>query len=193
VAETQTFDPASRAIPYIDEGEGPVGLILIPERGLDGDALGVIAHYLAEEAGFRVVRIGSRADSDGSEGAVGMSERADDVAALIDHLDLVGTWVGGHGSGGTVARAVAAEHSDRVNGLLLLAVEEEQIPLPSAMPVLIIQGADDAVTPPANGERLHSTAPDRASIAAIDRGDHLFPMTHPVETAVIIEEYLDWD
>ena len=193
MAETQIFEPAGRAIPYIDEGEGPTSLILIPERGLDGDALGVIAHYLAEEAGFRVVRIGSRTDSDGSETVGAMSERADDAAAVIDHLDLGGSWIGGHGTGGTVARAVAAGHSDRVNGLLLLAVEDEQIPLPSSMPVLIIQGTHDAITPPANGERLQSTASDRASIAAIDRGDHLFPMTHPVETAVIIEEYLDWD
>jgi pimeloyl-ACP methyl ester carboxylesterase len=193
VAETQIFDPASRAIPYIDEGEGPTSLILIPERGLDGDALGVIAHYLAEEAGFRVVRIGSRPDSDGSEGVAELSERADDTAAVIDHLDLAGSWIGGHGTGGTVARAVAAEHSHRVGGLLLLAVEDEQIPLPSSMPVLIIQGTDDEITPSANGERLQSTASDRASIAAIQRGDHLFPMTHPVETAVLIEEYLDWD
>jgi pimeloyl-ACP methyl ester carboxylesterase len=190
VAETQIFEPASRAIPYIDEGEGPVSLILVPERGLDGDALGVIAHYLAEEAGFRVVRIGSRADSDGADGA---AARADDAVAVIDHLDLGGSWIGGHGSGGTVARAVAAEHPDRVNGLLLLAVEDEQIPLPSSLPVLIIQGTHDQITPAANGERLQSTASDRASIAAIDRGDHFFPMTHPVETAVLIEEYLDWD
>jgi pimeloyl-ACP methyl ester carboxylesterase len=193
VAETQIFDPATRAIPYIDEGEGPTSLVLIPERGLDGDALGVIAHYLAEEAGFRVVRIGSRPDSDGSESAAALSERAEDAVAVMDHLDLGGSWIGGHGTGGTVARVVAAEHADRVSGLLLLAVEEQRIPLPSSMPVLIIQGTDDAIAPPANGERLQATASDRASIAAIQRGDHLFPMTHPVETAVLIEEYLDWD
>ena len=27
----------------------------------------------------------------------------------------------------------------------------------------------------------------------IEGGGHLFPMTHPIETAVVLEEYLDWD
>jgi pimeloyl-ACP methyl ester carboxylesterase len=61
------------------------------------------------------------------------------------------------------------------------------------MPVLIIQGADDDVTPPAQGERLQSAAPERASVKNIAGAGHLFPLTHPIETAFIIEEYLDWD
>ena len=59
-------------------------------------------------------------------------------------------------------------------------------------PLPIVQGSDDEVTPPVNGERLQSTAPERASVKTLP-GGHLFPLTHPVETAVIIEEYLDWD
>jgi len=179
MTDTQIFEPAGRAIPYLDEGDGPVALALVPESGLDGDALGVIAHYLAEEAGFHVVRIGASED--------------EDVTGVLDHLGLDHAWIGGHGSGGTVARAVAAAHPDRVNGLLLLGVEDEQIPLAPAIPVLIIQGTDDDITPPANGERLQSTAPDRTSITSISGAGHLFPMTHPVATAVVIEEYLDWD
>ncbi len=61
------------------------------------------------------------------------------------------------------------------------------------MPVLIIQGTKDIDAPFANGEQLQSTAPERASVKSIDGADHLFPMTHPIETAVVIEEYLDWD
>ena len=101
--------------------------------------------------------------------------------------------VGGHGFGGTVARAFAAAHTDRSNGVLLLGVEEAEIPLARAIPVLIVQGTDDDVTPPAHGERLQATAPERASIKTIHGGDHGFPSTHPIETAVVIEEYLDWD
>lgn len=179
MAENSIFEPSGRAVPYVDEGDGPVGLVLIPEGGLDGDALGVVAHYLAEEAGFRVVRIGA--------------VTVEDMVAVLDHLGLEHSWIGGHGSGGTVARAFAAAHADRANGLLLLGVEEETIPLVPAIPVLIIQGSDDDITPPARGERLRSIAPERASITNIDGADHLFPMTHPVETAVVIEEYLDWD
>ena len=185
MTETQIFEPDGRAIPYAEEGEGPIKLVLIPEPGQGGDALGVVAHYLVEEAGFHVVRIGSRADSDD----VPVEER---VAVMAD-LGFDHTWVGGHGSGGTVARALVAAHPDRVGGLLLLGVEEADVPLAPAIPVLIIQGSDDDVTPPANGERLAATAPERASVTTIAGGDHLFPLSHVFETAVAIEEYLDWD
>lgn len=187
MTDLSIFEPDARAIPYADEGESPVTLVLIPESGLERDALGVVAHYLAEEAGFRVVRIGARADSEG------VDERVADVAAVLDHLGIEHTWIGGHGAGGTAARAFAVAHTDRVNGLLFLGVEEAETPLAPVIPVLIIQGTDDDVTPPANGERLQATAPERASIKTVDGASHLFPMTHPVETAVIIEEYLDWD
>jgi len=187
MTDTRIFEPDGRAIPYAVEGEGPVALVLIPEGGLDGDALGVVAHYLVEEAGFHVVRIGSRAESGDSDEAV------DAIAAVLDHVGLGHTWIGGHGTGGTVARAFAARHVDRVNGLLLLGVEAERIPLAPVIPVLIIQGTDDDVTPSANGERLQATAPERASIKTVAGAGHLFPLTHPIETAVIIEEYLDWD
>ena len=67
------------------------------------------------------------------------------------------------------------------------------MPLAPAIPVLIVQGTDDIVTPPAQGELLQAAAPERASIKTIHGGDHEFPATHPIETAVVIEEYLDWD
>ena len=186
MTDTQIFEPQGRSIPFVVEGEGPVPLVLVPEPGQDRDALGVVSHYLVEEAGFHVVRIGiSDADD--------LDRRVQDVAAVIDHLGLDHTWIGGHGAGGTVARAFAAAHHDRVSGLLLLGVEEEDIPLAPVIPVLIIQGADDDITPPRNGERLQSTAPERASVKSLDGAGHLFPLTHPVDTAFIIEEYLDWD
>ena len=189
MTETQIFEPDGRAIPYAEEGEGPIKLVLIPEPGQGGDALGVVAHYLVEEAGFHVVRIGSRADS----GDVPVAERVAQVVAVMDDLGFDHTWVGGHGSGGTVARALVAAHPGRVGGLLLLGVEDVDVPLAPAIPVLIIQGSDDDVTPPANGERLAATAPERASVTTIAGGDHLFPLAHVFETAVAIEEYLDWD
>ena len=187
MSDIETFEPEGRAIPYAVEGDGPVGLVLVPDAGLESAALGVVAHYLAEEAGFHVVRVGMRA------GADDVHDRAEDVLAVIDHLGLEHTWVGGHGSGGRVARALAAAHTDRVNGLLLLGVDEAEIPLAPVVPVLIVQGADDEVNPPVNGERLRATAPERASIKTVSGAGHLFPMTHPIATAAIIEEYLDWD
>ncbi|UTT51807.1 alpha/beta fold hydrolase [Microbacterium maritypicum] len=191
MTDTQIFEPDGRAIPFVDEGDGPVKLVLIQERDLAADVLGVVSHYLAEEAGFHVLRIGHRAEAKREE--VSLDDRVEDALAVIDHVGLGDTWVGGHGFGGTVARAFALAHADRVNGLALLAVEESDIPLAPVMPVLIIQGTKDIDAPFANGEQLQSTAPERASVKSIDGADHLFPMTHPIETAVVIEEYLDWD
>lgn len=191
MTDTQIFEPDGRAIPFVDEGDGPVKLVLIQERDLAADVLGVVSHYLAEEAGFHVLRIGHRAEAKRED--VSLDDRVEDALAVIDHVGLGDTWVGGHGFGGTVARAFALAHADRVNGLALLAVEESDIPLAPVMPVLIIQGTKDIDAPFANGEQLQSTAPERASVKSIDGADHLFPMTHPIETAVVIEEYLDWD
>lgn len=189
VTEKTTFEPDGRAVPFIDEGEGPVTLVLVTNRELEADGLGVISHYLAEEAGFRVVRVGSRAQAEG----VTVQERAADALAVLDHLGIDDTWIGGHGHGSTIARVFAADHTDRVNGLLMLGVEDEPIALASGIPVLIIQAEQDDVTPAANAEALRATAPERASVTTIPGADHYFPATHPIETAVVIEEYLDWD
>lgn len=192
MTETRIFEPEGRAVPYTVEGEGPVSLVLITGSGRNEKALGVISHYLAEEAGFHVIQVGARAAS-ATDRAAAIQERADDLSAVIDHLGLDDTWVGGHEIGGTTARVFAAAHTDRVNGLLLLGVEDEEIPLAPAIPVLIVQASDDEVNLPAVAEALQATAPERASIKRIDGADHFFPATHPIETAVIIEEYLDWD
>lgn len=187
MTDTQIFEPEGRAIPFVDEGDGPVKLVLVQERGLAADVLGVVAHYLAEEAGFHVLRIGHRA-----EGEASVEEVVDDVLAVIDHVGIEDTWVGGHGFGGTVARALSSAHADRANGLLVMGVEDVDIPVAPAIPVLIVQGMNDDVTPPETAEKLRASIPERASVKPIE-GDHLFPMTHPIETAVVIEEYLDWD
>lgn len=189
MTQSSIFEPDGRAVPFIDEGEGPVALVLLSARGLEGDGLGVIAHYLAEEAGFRVVRVAPRPASGDSS----PEERAADAVAVLDHIGLADAWIGGHGPGGAAARAFASQHAEHVNGLLLLGVEDDETPLAPAIPVLVVQGSADEVTPPENGRRLQATAPERTSVTTIDGADHLFPLTHPIQTAVVIEEYLDWD
>lgn len=192
MTQKSIFEPEGRAVPYLVEGDGPVSLVLITGSGRNEDALGVVSHYLAEEAGFHVIQIGARADA-ASDRAAAIRERADDVLAVIDHLELADAWIGGHEIGGTAARVFAAAHTDRVNGLLLLGVEDEEIALAAGIPVLIVQATKDEINLPAVAEKLQSTAPERASIKIVEGADHLFPATHPIETAVIIEEYLDWD
>lgn len=253
--QRQTFDPEGRAIPFIDEGNGPA-LVLVPAQGLDVAYLGGLASILEEE-GFRIVRIGSRRP--GRDSAT-MHDLAQDVVDVLDHVGVASAWIGGHGFGGAVARTVALDHPSRANGVLLLAVESsramgddaaralkaafsapidapereairslvgegidlnlawqvfagsrdldveelqsaalastpvaEWATLAPTLPILIIQGGDDVVMTPANGDDLQRTAADRASVVRLPGAGHLFPMTHPGETAFQIEDYLGWD
>lgn len=61
------------------------------------------------------------------------------------------------------------------------------------IPVLVIQGTEDPISPLANGEGLQASAPDRVSVVRIEGGGHMFPATHVGETSWAIEDYLDWD
>lgn len=71
--------------------------------------------------------------------------------------------------------------------------ELEWSSLAPALPVLVIQGSEDRMTPPANGEQLKALAPDRVSVVAVEGGGHLFPVSHVGATSWPIEDYLDWD
>ncbi|TQJ31707.1 alpha/beta fold hydrolase [Microbacterium sp. SLBN-146] len=219
MTDIEIFEPEGRAIPYAVEGEGPA-VVLIAGQGLTIGYLGTLAHSVSEED-FRVVRIGSRRPSDGAV-AVTMHDLARDVVDVMDHLSVDHAWVGGHGFGGAVARIVALDHHDRVNGVLLLGVATDatdavdladvaapfhdagvvalqraawEAPgeLAPTVPVLVIQGADDRITPPDNGEALRSSAPGLVSVVTIDGAGHLFPATHMGATSWAIEDYLDWD
>ncbi|MGM1017596.1 MAG: alpha/beta fold hydrolase [Actinomycetota bacterium] len=221
MADTQIFEPDGRAIPFATEGEGPA-LVLIAGLGLNVSYLGLLAHSVSEED-FRVVRIGSRRPSDAE---VAMTDLAQDVLDVMDRLEILDAWVGGHGFGGSVARMVSLTQPERVNGVMLLGVEGEapaispaddpEIPadardtdveslqraardawapeaLAPGIPVLIIQGAEDRVTPPAHGDELQASAPGLVSVVPIDGGGYMFPLTHVGATSWAIEDYLDWD
>ncbi|GAA1958559.1 alpha/beta fold hydrolase [Microbacterium deminutum] len=215
MTDPQIFEPEGRAIPYAVEGHGPA-VVLIPAHGLNISYLGALAHSVAM-ADFRVIRIGSRRPS-GDRAS--MDHLAQDVIDVMDHLEIDHAWVGGHAFGGSVARTVAIDHHDRVNGVLLLGVEGTdqatvaevpsevrdaevehfqraawEVPgaLAEGLPVLVIQGTEDDVTPTANGVALRDSAPDRVSVVSVDGGGHLFPTTHMGATSWAIEDYLDWD
>lgn len=114
--QRQTFEPDGRAVAYIDEGAGPA-VVLLPAAGLDFAYLGTLASILVEED-FRVVRMGSRAG-----GPANMHDLARDVVDVLTDLGIDSAWIGGHAFGGGVARTVALDHHDRVNGILLLGVD----------------------------------------------------------------------
>lgn len=217
MVDTQIFEPDGRAIPFAVEGAGPA-VVLIAGHGLNVAYLELLAHSVSEED-FQVVRIGSRRPSDAT---VSMNDLAQDVVDVMDHLSVSDAWVGGHAFGGAVARVVALDHHDRVNGVLLLGVDEAapsaealaaipapardaevdalqiaawQAPAPLAegLPVLVVQGTDDPIAPAANGEKLQASAPDRVSVVPVEGGGYLFPFTHMGATSWAIEDYLDWD
>ncbi|WP_455133062.1 alpha/beta fold hydrolase [Microbacterium aurum] len=121
--ERQIFEPDGRAVPYLDEGAGPV-VVLLPAAGLDFAYLGTLGSILVEED-FRVIRIGTRtAQTD----AVTLHDLAQDVVDVLTGLGVDDAWVGGHAFGGAVARTIALDHHDRVNGVLLLGVETGDAP-----------------------------------------------------------------
>ncbi|WP_460775120.1 alpha/beta fold hydrolase [Microbacterium sp. GXF7504] len=249
-----TFEPDGRAISYIDEGEGPATIVLLPGLGLNPAYLGTLASVLVE-LGFRVLRLRSRRTP-----AATLHDHAQDAVDVMDHTGVADAWIGGHGFGGAVARTVALDHHDRANGILILgALGDEQpaadaagaletltsLPADAAapdelralvgekvkldlawpvyagsrdltvaegqqaaldatpaaewaelaadLPVLVIQGDDDRITVPANGQALKAAAPARTSVVTIPNGGHLVAMTHPGDVAMAIEDYLGWD
>ncbi|WP_235038221.1 alpha/beta fold hydrolase [Microbacterium sp. 18062] len=113
------FEPDGRAIPFVEEGEGPVKVVLLPAQGLSVSSLGTLAHVLEEE-GFHLVRIGVRRGR--TDGAT-LHDLAQDVVDVMDHIGLVSAWIGGHGFGGALARAVALDHHDHAEGIILVGVE----------------------------------------------------------------------
>lgn len=104
-----------------------------------------------------------RGRSGGLEGPAGMDRHADDLLAVLDHLDLPAPLVAGHSMGGFVAAAFGARHPDRVSGTVLV---DGGLPLPS---------------PP------EGTTPEQALNAAIGPAAQRLTMTFGST-----EEYLDF-
>ena len=105
------------------DGEGPAVLLV---HGLGGTSnfYQVQADALAER--FRVIRVDS-AGAGRSPVADGISieSHADDLAAVLDALDVDSAAVVGHSMGTLVVRALAARHPRKVSALALLGAVRE--------------------------------------------------------------------
>lgn len=123
LATAQIFEPDGRAIPFVEEGDGPVRVVLLPGHGLGVSSLGTLAHVLEEE-GFHLLRVGVRTSA--TDG-VTMHDLAQDVADVMAHVGLASAWIGGHGFGGALARTVALDHHDQVEGVVLIGVETGEL------------------------------------------------------------------
>lgn len=142
LATEQIFEPDGRAIPFVEEGEGPVRVVLLPGYGLAISSLGTLAHVLEEE-GFHLLRIGVRT---GETDGVTMHDLAQDVVDVMAHAGWDSAWIGGHGFGGALARTVALDHREQVEGLALIGVETGELLdlTPATSLAIALSDADDA-------------------------------------------------
>lgn len=241
------FEPEARAIEIAVDGSGP-SLVLLPGGSLRISYLDSVAAELAAH-GIRVIRIGSRRASPD----VSMHDLANDVIDVLDSLDVSQAWIGGHAFGNRVARTVALDHADRVDGIVLLAAggtvqptgeaqqalmtvfsnpsdeqvmdampyligdasraseawdvvkdaidgslgpmqreavqstpHEEWAGLAAGKPVFIVQGTNDQIAPPENGQQLQDAAPAQVTLGWVEGGGHLFAAMYPKQTADLI-------
>ncbi len=108
----------ARAVGYEERGAGSPVVLLHPfpfARGIWSGLTDVLA------AGHRVVSVDARGfgESPLGEAAYGIDDLADDVAALLDELDVARAAVLGESMGGYTALAFAVRHPARLGALIL--------------------------------------------------------------------------
>ena len=133
-----TFEPDGRAVPYLEEGEGPVRAVLLPGLGLGISSFVTVAHFL-EEAGVHLLRVGVRQNRTED---VTLHDLAQDVADVMAHTGFGSSWIVGHGFGGALARTVALDHPGLVGGIGMIGVQSPA----TDEPALAIATADTAGT-----------------------------------------------
>lgn len=113
-----TFTVAGATISYWDEGQGPPLLLVhaFPLCGAmwDRQVAALSAHYrviVPDLRGFNASTLGETPTS--------LDRYADDLAALLDHLELESVTYGGLSMGGYIGFAFVRRHAARLNGLIL--------------------------------------------------------------------------
>ncbi len=99
---------------------------------------------------------------------------APDAAEPIpEQFPEVAHWyMGGHSLGGSMAASFAAEHTDWVDGLVLLAAYSTADV--TAMPVLSIYGSNDGVLNLEKYEKYRTNLPDDCAEMILEGGNHAF-------------------
>ena len=115
------FERGGLAFNYLDEGD-PSGRPFVFQHGLGGDVYQP-AGIFPPPSGVRLLSLDCRGHGKtyplGGTHKLSFSSFADDVAALMDHLDLQRAVVGGISMGAGVALNVASRYPQRVVGLVL--------------------------------------------------------------------------
>jgi pimeloyl-ACP methyl ester carboxylesterase len=120
-------DVDGASIHYLDEGSGPVVLLV---HGLSGQLHNFTHSLLAPlRRDFRVVildRPGNGYSTRAPHTGAGVTAQAQIIARFCDALGLKRPLVVGHSLGGTIAIALAAQHPEHVGGLALIAPATER-------------------------------------------------------------------
>ena len=96
------------------------------------------------------------------------SNKADE--ALQETADYANVYIGGHSLGGAMAANYAAEHTESLDGVILLAAYSTK-PLPDSLPVLSVYGTEDGVLNRANYEKNLANVPNLQEVV-IEGGNH---------------------
>lgn len=102
-----------------DHGSGPVVLVL---HGNGGDIASMSPQIAGLVGAFRVIAVDSRGHGKSELGSVKLTyeQMADDVAALLDHLQLKQVNVLGWSDGGILGLLLAIKHPDKVGKLAIM-------------------------------------------------------------------------
>jgi 3-oxoadipate enol-lactonase len=114
--------PAGAGLPELAYREaGPrssPALVLLHSLGTDGRLWEAQVTGLAGE--YRLIVPDARGHGrSGWDGPIGIGAWADDLGRVLDHAEVPVAWLAGVSMGGVQAMAFAAEHSDRVSGLMI--------------------------------------------------------------------------
>lgn len=132
-------------------GDGPALVLL---NGWSASGLAWPRDWIRElERSFRVIRIDNRGSgySRFAETPFTMPDLANDVAAVLDAVDVRTATVAGMSMGGMIAQEFALRHPDRLDGLVLIATRP---PAPAYAAPKKSGMLLDLVGPPRRGETL---------------------------------------
>ena len=95
--------------------------------------------------------------------------RADDIISSYEYAHW---YLGGHSLGGAMAAAYAAEHLDRLDGLVLLAAYPTKSLQAEEFSVLLLYGSEDGVLQMEKVEQGRAYMPDEYTEICIQGGNH---------------------
>lgn len=115
-------------IETLAQGQGPL-IVMLPSLGRSGEDYDQVAANLAAD-GFRILRPQPRGigQSQGPMDNLNMHALAADVAAVVEHEHGGKVVVVGHAFGNFVARQLAADRPDLVQGVVLAAASAGKVP-----------------------------------------------------------------